>query len=203
MSYKVINEKLRISTVDISEMTMEQVQCCLSQLEENAKIGSLTLFYDNVNDLIVINKDHQDSILYLKLAERVLTAGEEYLRKLVNEVPEPMAKSLQLLVEIRQKRFAQTEINRALENDIPDESWPVLEMLLNIRKCRNVDPVVVALKYGVMIGKRQERSRRRKRNVNRQHMNLKQQITELIEGTSNIESLELIYRFCRKLLREA
>lgn len=60
----------------------------------------------------------------------------------------------------------------------------------------------MAYELGMISGKREERARRRKRNANRQYTDLKQQIMELVEEASNNESLELIYRFCKKLMQE-
>lgn len=55
--YEVINEKLGIAKCSLEELTLKQVQQFLGQWEPEANIGELTLFYDEKEDLIVLNRD--------------------------------------------------------------------------------------------------------------------------------------------------
>lgn len=201
MAYKLISEELKIATIGVAELTAHQVQCFLSQWEEGAEIGALTLFYDRKNDLIVLNRNCADFDIYLKLAERVLTANESYLQKLENRAPSREIEAIKLLIECRRNRIARVEIDRAMKNIIDNKQYmSVLGELVKIEPSITFD-VRIAFKYGLMCGKREERARRKRRNQ-QQHTDLKQQIAELVGEAPNNESLELIYRFCKKIMQE-
>ena len=77
MSYEMVNEKLNIKACRITDLTANQVGCFLSQWEEGATIGTLTLFFDKKNGDLILNKDNKNYDLYLKLAEAYLGASEK------------------------------------------------------------------------------------------------------------------------------
>lgn len=202
MAYILINEELKIATIGVSELTAHQVQCFLSQWEEGAEIGTLTLFYDRKNDLIVLNRNCGGFDIYLKLAERVLTADESYLQKLENRAPSPEIEAIQLLIKCMRNRIARVEIDRAMKNIIENKQYASVLGELTENEPSRVFAARIAFKYGLMYGKSEECARRKRRNQ-QQHAELKQQIEKLSEGTSSNESLDPLYWFCRKLLREA
>lgn len=161
MKYRMINKELRIADISISDLTMYHVQHFLSQWEEGAKISTLTLFHDAKADLIVLNRDSNDYKTYLDIAESILSASEEDLVKLQNEAPERLADTVRVVIGCRRIRLAQGEIDKALHNVIADKYYPVLNEL--VRTERNiVAGVMIAFRYGMMCGKREERARRKK-----------------------------------------
>ena len=58
--YKIIDEKLRLASCSISDLTMKQVKDFLSGWEEGASIRTLTLFYDEEKNLVVLNQDNKN-----------------------------------------------------------------------------------------------------------------------------------------------
>ena len=76
MNYEIINEKLGIKACRVTELTANQVNCFLSQWEEGAAIGTLTMFFDRKSGDLILNKDNKNYDLYLKLAEAYLGASE-------------------------------------------------------------------------------------------------------------------------------
>ena len=75
--YKIIDEKLRIASCNVTDLTMEQISGFLLQWEAGAPIGSLTLFYDDKQNLIVLNQDHKHYEIYLDIVTAYLGATKE------------------------------------------------------------------------------------------------------------------------------
>lgn len=66
--YETLNAELGIDACNLSDLTAEQVSCFLGQWEEGASIGTLTVFNDEKN-ILILNKDNELYDTYRELAE--------------------------------------------------------------------------------------------------------------------------------------
>ena len=57
--YEVINEELGIMACDLEDLTAEQVMRFLGGWKDGARIGTLTMFLDD-NDNLVLNKNKKN-----------------------------------------------------------------------------------------------------------------------------------------------
>lgn len=55
--YEIIDETLKIAGCGISDLTFEQTSSFLSQWEDGATLGSLTLFINTETGYLVLNRD--------------------------------------------------------------------------------------------------------------------------------------------------
>ena len=162
MKYRMINKELRIADISVSELSMNYVQNILSQWEEGTEIGTLTLFHDVKDDLIVLNRDNKGYKTYLDLAKGILSASAEDIIRLEDQAPECLSETVRVVIECRKIRLAQSEINKALKNVIAEKHEFALSHIIKTQK--NVSGVMIAFRYGMMCGKREERARRKKQN---------------------------------------
>lgn len=159
MAYKVINEELKIASCRIADLTMEQVTAFLKLWDDNSKIGTLTLFYDQNSEYLVLNEDSQDFQLYLDVAETYLKASKEGRKKLMSEAPASLLETLRVIKGFEKRRFINTWIGRACKN----------EMNSTEREMVNHIPggsPHIAFRLGVIRGKRIERARRKRGALN-------------------------------------
>ena len=56
--YETLNAELGIDACNLSDLTAEQVSCFLCQWEEGASIGTLTVF-NNEKNILILNKDNE------------------------------------------------------------------------------------------------------------------------------------------------
>ena len=165
MVYKMVNDTLRIATCGIEDLTMQQVESFLSQWEEGARIGTLTLFYDNEDDLVVVNRDKERNDVYLALAERYLGADDNERIEIKQKAPECMKMELLVLDNALKERSCRRELYILGENPIPDgenEIFPMLRAIMDKYGTRDLFwLMIVSFNYGVICGKRIERARKR------------------------------------------
>lgn len=167
MAYKMVNETLRVATCGIEDLTMQQVESFLSQWEEGAKIGTLTLFYDNTDDLVVINRDHERNEVYLALAERYLGADDNERAEIKQKAPECMKTELLVLDNTLKERNYRRELFILNKQDITareceNEIFPMLRAIMNKYGTRDLLWLtLMSFNYGVICGKRMERARKR------------------------------------------
>ena len=159
MAYKVINEELKIASCRIADLTMDQVTAFLKVWDDDSKIGTLTLFYDQNNDYLVLNEDNNDFQLYLEIAETYLKASKEGRKKLMSEAPASLLETLRVIKWFEKRRFINTWIDRACKNEMNSTER---EMVKHI-PCGSV---CTAFKLGVIRGKRIERARRKRGALN-------------------------------------
>lgn len=167
MAYKMVNEALRVATCGIEDLTMQQVESFLSQWEEGARIGTLTLFYDNTNDLVVINRDHERNEEYLALAERYLGADDNECTEIKQKAPECMKTELLVLDNALKERHCRRELFILEKQRIPvreckNEIFPVLWAITKKYGTRDLLwLMLMSFDFGVIRGKRIERARKR------------------------------------------
>ncbi|MDE6992537.1 MAG: hypothetical protein K2P42_17985, partial [Lachnospiraceae bacterium] len=67
--YEIIDETLKIASCGINDLTLEQASSFLSQWEDGATLGSLTLFINSETGYLVLNRDNAQYEHNLKLAK--------------------------------------------------------------------------------------------------------------------------------------
>ena len=115
MAYKVINEELQIASCRIADLTMEQVKTFLEIWDDDSSIGTLTMFYDQHRDYLVLNEDNENFQLYLDIVEVYLKASKAGKKKLMNEAPSSMLETLRVINGFEKRRFINTWIGRACQ----------------------------------------------------------------------------------------
>lgn len=155
MNYKVINEELKIASCRIEDLTMEQVTTFLKIWNDDSPIGSLTVFYDQNSEYIVLNEDNENFSLYLDIAEEYLKADKKRLKEIREKAPNSMRETLITIESFRHKRLVDTWISRACKNGMSNADRAMV---------RNVPcgSIYTAFKLGVIRGKRIERAKRKK-----------------------------------------
>lgn len=79
--YEIIDETLKLASCRINDLTIEQASNFLSQWEDGARLGSLTLFFAPDARYLVLNKDNARYEFFLELAKAYLSANDEELEK--------------------------------------------------------------------------------------------------------------------------
>lgn len=170
MQYKnIVNEKLRIAAISISDLTIEYVEAFLDQWDDDSHIGSLTLYYDRKEDYLVLNQDNEHYEIYLELAEALLgpVADMERGRELLKKFPYSIRETVEVLKNCRQSRKAAKELGILRRQPCAEiENACVREVLDSIaqRDCpQQIVSIHEAYMYGIMQGKRAERAKRKVR----------------------------------------
>ena len=165
--YKIIDEKLGLASCSLSDLTMQQVTKFLGQWEDDAPIGSLTLFYDSEKDLVVLNRDNQDFDIYFGLAKAVLKADTQEGQELGEKVPSSCCETVQVLRNAAQARKINEElrINGEQRIDWQEGTYLCAVFKAMMRKYGGwKNPLFLmsqAYSYGAIQGKREERARRK------------------------------------------
>lgn len=159
--YETLNAELGIDACNLSDLTAEQVSCFLSQWEEGASIGTLTVFNDE-SDILILNKDNELYDTYRELAEAYMGGSAETRKQLWEKCPDGMKETLRVMENCLKRRRISRELFRAGKNTIKSKpSWLVLDAL--IKGCDSPKAVTIAFRYGMMQGKRMERVRKNRK----------------------------------------
>lgn len=164
MKFQIINEELKIASCRLSDLTMEQVYGFLSQWEEGAEIGMLTLFYDEHSGYVVLNRDNKNYNLYLDIVDAYLGSSEEGRKMLEEKAPEGFQETFSVLRSAIMRRSVDENISIALKNHISSSDRSILDEIINRLDSKKVS-VYIAFRYGVICGKRTERARRKRGTV--------------------------------------
>lgn len=73
MSYLLIDEKENIWSCKLEDLTIGLAESFIHQFKGD-KLGTLTLFYDSINDRVVLNSDNPNYAYNLKLVTNYLKA---------------------------------------------------------------------------------------------------------------------------------
>lgn len=131
MKFEVINEELKIAACGIADLTMEQVHSFLRQWEDDASIGTLTLFYDKESGYVVLNQDNKDYKMYLDIAEAYLRASVERREAVEQKVPEGMHQTILVLKNSLTWRKTDRDIYQANKNCINNSDRITIDEIIN------------------------------------------------------------------------
>ena len=158
--YKIIDEKLRLASCSISDLTMKQVKDFLSGWEEGASIRTLTLFYDEEKNLVVLNQDNKN---YERIHDMVLgymELNEEKRDEALQKVPKSLKETFRVLNQSIEKIKYKEEYKRIIQHAIPCRYNDYMKYIWN-ESGSEFMAFLNAFHYGMMCGKREERARRK------------------------------------------
>lgn len=163
--YEVINEELGIKACGLADLTAEQVNHFLGFWEEGARIGTLTVFFENETGDLVLNQDNEMYDTYRELAEAYMGASPEHRKEIwANCQAQQMRETFMVMENCLKFRKTEKELFRARNNYIASESSRMI--LCEIQKRYDfVGAVSVAFRYGIMQGKRMERAKKKRQSV--------------------------------------
>lgn len=163
--YRIIDEKLHLAACSVADLTIQQVVTLLDQWEHGASIDSLTLFYDDTENLIVLNEDNKNYKTYLSIAEAYLKADSGKIHELADKAPDEIKQTMQVLENALMQIAVHKEYKINMFQHIITADTGAWHFSRFIRKRHgNSIPVMMfcMYNYGVVQGKREERARRRK-----------------------------------------
>ena len=163
MNYEVIDEEQKIAACHIADLTIEQTVSMLKQWEAGAKIGSLTLFYDEQTGYVVLNKDNKRYHTLLGVTREILKADKKNREELERKAPPVIFSvgSLETVLKIAvSKREVLEELEKVGKQGVEKQSFEVLEAIW--KKSPDMFRMAQSYAYGVMQGKRKERAKRKK-----------------------------------------
>ena len=133
----------------------------LNQWEEGAKIGELSLFYDQESDYVVLNKDNDNFLMYLNIVEQYLSLSEKSRKDLfLQKINKSTEEEITVLNNALVHRKIAMNIKYAMQGYIPEDDQPVV-FAISERDSDTFSVACTAYLYGVMCGKRAERARRK------------------------------------------
>lgn len=158
--FKIIDKNLGLACCGIADLTIEQTNEFLSYWEDGASIGSLTLFYDEKLNMVVLNKDNTGYKYYLDIAVEFMKLTEDSRKELLEKAPDSTKETLNVLNSAIRKMEYQKELNILHHQPIPTD---YVEMIQYIHHKEKFDFFVLMFifMYGQMCGKREERARRK------------------------------------------
>lgn len=161
MKYQMVNEELQIASCSIADLTAKQAQQFTEQWGGDASLGTLTLFYDPSNELLVLNRDNKHYGKYKDIAECYLTADDNRRKEIRDKAPESIQETLLVLEKCVSDRTIYADIRKAKKNLISSHDMKVVnEMMRADKNCLQL-AIMNAFCYGMMQGKRAERARRK------------------------------------------
>lgn len=160
MAYQVVNEELQIYSCSIADLTLKQTSDFLSQWEDSASIGQLTMFYESSTERLVLNRDNNNYKQFLDIAQHFLSASDQNREKALKEsYSKRIEEELKVLNGCVKDRAFKQELEKIRNNSISDKYSDTLERLYREDPCCFGHSL--AFIYGMMCGKREERARRK------------------------------------------
>lgn len=162
--YEIIDESLRLASCAINDLTLEQASSFLSQWEDGAKLGTLTLFFNPETGYLVLNKDHSQYEFNLKLAKAYLTASGKELEAYREKFSSRLEETLRVMDNFKDYSRVQSDLSMIEYQGFSVFSDHVTESVLRSLEKKQIPTCFLmsqAYSYGVMKGKRMERARRK------------------------------------------
>ena len=197
MAYQVVNEEFQIYSCSIADLTLKQTSGILSQWEDSANIGQLTMFYEPNTERLVINRDRKNYELYLEIAERFMGASERNREKVLSHKSGAIIEELNVLNGCVKDRAFKQEVKRIYKHTVPDEYSVTLERLY--KREPGCFGHSLAFIYGMMCGKREERAKKKDKKVDDKQ--LTPELEAIVESCTNLkpEALSLLKNIAIRL----
>lgn len=164
--YEIIDESLRLASCGINDLTLEQASSFLSEWEDGLTLGNLTLFIDSEKGYLVLNRDHDQYELNLKLAKAYLPASGREREEYRERFGETFKTNLRIMDAFKIQMRVQEDMSKIEHQNIcptiSDDSFTKW-VLIALEKKRFPTCIAIskAYLYGVMDGKRMDRARRK------------------------------------------
>ena len=145
-------------------LTLEQVSSFLSQWEDGAKLGTLTLFFNPGTGYLILNKDNTHYEFNLELAKAYLSAKGKELAKYREKFGERLEETLRVMDDFREYKNIQSDLDIIDHQSLAaPESHVTRSVLLSLEKKQIPMCFLMsqAYSYGVINGKRMERAKRK------------------------------------------
>lgn len=162
--YEIIDENLKLASCGINDLTLEQASFFLSQWEDGAKLGTLTLFFNPETGYLVLNKDHTQYEFNLKLAKAYLSASEEQIKKYRDKMGGRLNETMEVIDSFRGYKRIQDDLEVIEYQNfgiLGDHITKSVLMSLEKRQIPTCFLMLQAYSYGLMNGKRMERAKRK------------------------------------------
>lgn len=162
--YEIIDESLKLASCSISDLTLEQVSSFLSQWEDGAKLGTLTLFFNPDTGYLVLNKDHSQYEFNLKLAKAYLSASGKEREKYREKFGGRLEENFLVMDNFREYSRIQSDLSIVEHQGLAIFGDHVTKSVLCSLEKKQIPTCFLmsqAYSYGVMNGKRMERARRK------------------------------------------
>lgn len=162
--YEIIDEKLTLASCGINDLTLEQASDFLSQWEDGAKLGTLTLFFNPDTGYLVLNKDHAQYGFNLELAKAYLSASGKELEKYRERFGGRLDETLRVMDNFREYKNIKSDLKMiAHQNLTAPDDHVTRNVLMSLEKKQIPTCLLMsqAYSYGVMNGKRMERAKRK------------------------------------------
>lgn len=158
--YEIIDENLGLACCGVADLTIEQTNEFLGYWEEGAAIGSLTLFYDEKRNMVVLNKDNENYKYYLDVTIEFMGLSEDSRKELMENAPGSTKETLNVLYGAMRKMKYQKELTMLRHQPIPTEYVNMVQYIQHKEKY-DCFALMFIFMYGRMCGKREERARRK------------------------------------------
>lgn len=162
--YEIIDESLKLASCGINDLTLEQASSFLSQWEDGAKLGTLTLFFNPDTGYLVLNKDNSQYEFYLKLAKDYLSASGKELKKYREGFGGRLEETLSVMDNFREYSRIQSDLSMIEYQGLSVFIDHVTKSVLHSLEKKQIPTCFLmsqAYSYGVMNGKRMERAKRK------------------------------------------
>ncbi|MFA9376197.1 MAG: hypothetical protein ACERKZ_05510 [Lachnotalea sp.] len=170
MSYLMVNEELNIMSCGIEDLTEKRKNDLIKQFQ-GSRIETLTMFYNDGDDILILNRDNIRFEFYKKLAVKYLGADEEGRIIINNKFIGKADEELELLYDVMlYRKHIQTtkeakKIQKILGKQniaIYDHNYEMIFSLLKINCNENgFFAFFDVFMYGYIQGIRSERARRK------------------------------------------
>lgn len=166
MEYRnIVNKELRIAAIRTSKLQLRDAAGFLNCWDEKATIGDLTLYYDEKTDYVVLNCDNVNYKKNLEFAESFLMADYEKVREFRCESLNALEETAQVLKNVRIKRQVKRDMFIIMQQEtVLFEDTYIVKIFREIEResTSSLATMSLAFNYGMICGKRKERSKRKK-----------------------------------------
>ncbi len=162
--YEIIDETLKLASCGIADLTYEQAFSFLSKWEDGAQLGSITLFFDERLEYLVINRDNPDYEFYMKLAKTYLCLSKKEKMAFREKFGRRHRQTFEVMDNFKIHSRVQNDL-KMIEHQscFVTENQVAKNVLIRLeeQEIPTCFLITQAYSYGVINGKRMERAKRK------------------------------------------
>lgn len=166
--YEVINEKLKLESCSIGDLTLSMVNGMLKSWNDGSSISTLTVFYISERDTVVINRDNVNYDTYRTFTEAYLECDEHTRRKIRKRYENKDGSGISEIIGvldrvIKHRKNLENLFLLKYQPTVEDDNMLSISLMNEIMKATGDQHFSMyrAFQYGVMQGKRLERRKKR------------------------------------------